>query len=917
MMLPLLLWPVAWGLGPQSQDHVDRLEKRVEALRDLECDYSTEVDLEDPESEPLRYRARLWMVRGSALRVEGYRWSFATDEKAAPPSSYRYTATPQSYTCDLRTLEPRLNFEGLPLAWIRLRAEAGHPSLPKIDPYLVPLELPARLFFDAPILLANVAPKLFFAWEPDLRAEGKSLVAERSIRELLRIRGKGRFGIASIRRRYEIDDQDRVVRCEFRFRMEEADESSPLMVWTVPKWQTVAGVSIPAEIEIAFGASHRDGDRLERRHRKIVTVAKSNAGLTIDDAPDVSGDLLLRKPESYDARIRRNPRDAAALYSRVLAHLMSGPPFRGIKGYMDVDEMILDLARAEEGNPDSDVLRTSLLFAAAAAEDFPELAKRIGPRASADVRAWILLQDPESKLEIDPARLSEMGRDVWALARIQAGGRVEFLKEELKGRSFQRQLELVALLARYNESYLWDSIPLCGVFLEKAESLEALAADPAAAGFVLHTAHEWIEHGEGEELLESEPSLRRAIRAAGAGRTGDPLVPTLLGELASKTGGEADAFFAEALKLAETSTRSASAFRATMEAASHYRKDGAKLLEIHAVFLRLVTRFGRPGQAAFVDPERSPVAILARRLCEEKRLAELYRCVRPIDWSVSGQFSGVQLALQESRLEDEFVEAAVAECRKGKDPAEHAALARLLRDALRKTEPALALLADAPKNPDLTRLRAELAALLKQYDLAIASYRELGAKLEIAEIELARKNVDAARKAVEGLDFTSDPDVAERAGALFVRLKDDAKALEAYLAAEKAGRMHNLDVGRIYQRQKNPTEAMRRFNRAVEAGENDPGQRTVDPKAETSAEKAKRNLYDQIGSRYFLDPFLQQTFAPLPKEKEARLRVLLERIDDEALDEIEAMGPDATPFLRGFADHDGIRRILLRWAEPR
>lgn len=891
-----------------QQEVVDRLEKRVEALRDLECEYSTSLDYEDDESRTMRFRARVALVRGRALRVEGHRWQTSDDEAATPPVTFRYLATPGSYLCELESLEPRLNRDGLPIARVRYRVDAGHPSLARFDPFLLPVELPARVIFDAPVLLANIAPKLFFTYEPDLRAEGKFLIAERSLEELLRIRGKGRGGIAASRRRYEIDDAGRVVRCDLRLSMADAGDVSPLIAWTVVKWQDAKGVSIPAEIEVAFGGVTRDGkESFDRRWRKVVGSVRANEGLTIAEDRDVAAPVLLRK-------------DARGLYARLLSKLYANTPVSGgLTGSMDSEELALELERALELQPESPALRSSLLLATTD----PDVIEKLGPGATDDVKAWLLLQDPESKFEIDPSKLSEHGRDLWAVARMQGGGGVEFLREELKTRTFQRRLELVTHLARWNPNLLKKEIPLCAVFLDHPAALADVAEDPDAAGFVLHAAHEIIEHGEADELEEAAPALIAAIQKAGTGRPDDPLVPTLLGELAAGIGKNADAAFAEALKRAESTDRAGSAYRATMEAAAHYAKDEKKLLEIFELFLRLTKKFGRPGLDVYRD-KKAPVVLLARCLAEERKFAELYRCLRRIEWTTALQFSGVQAVLPR----EEFAAAALEECRKGKDAAEHAALSKLFRISLGDLNSALALLKEAralaPKDPELVRQYAEVATHAKQPDVAIQAYRDLAAlgypedaALSIAGIELARKNEDAAKKAVADLRFDADPGIAERAGAIFYRLKEYKRAWTAYLAAEQKGRVHNLAVGRVHQELGDFEEAMRRFNRAVDAGENDPGQRVIDPRAPTAAEKAKAKLYERIGRDYFLERFWKGPFDPLPKEKQDRIAELLQRLDDDALDEIEAMGPNAAPFLKKVDDQDGVRRVLLRWAEPR
>lgn len=885
------------------QDVLERLEKNVESLRDLECEYALDVPFEDPDAAEFDYRARLSLVRGKALSIEARRRGASPEEGALPPFRFRCLYAPDSILYEVSTLEPRARGSGVPVARMRFRADPGHPSFRRIDPFLSPAEFPARLYFDDPLLLATVAPRQFLALEPNLEARregaGWVLEARRSFVELARAKGLRRVRILAVARRYFVDGQGRLERCEMRFRMRSQGDADPLVSYRVRRRQTVGGSEIPAEIEVGYGEiDGEDRARIERRRIRRVTVIRSNANLEIAPDPDLAAPAVLRPAAHYERLLARRPDDPYLRYARVLARHVGGMVLSGLgegdgRGHFNPGDAYEDLKIA---SPQSTAARSCALFLAAEVGDLEAWKSEIP-----DERAWLRALGRE--IEVDPAKLSDEGRDLYELARDAA-----------PAGPFERRRDLAALYQRWSKPIPKEE-PLGRLYGGDASALEEIAKDPAAAAFVLVHARDRIDYGPEEIPAALQESLERAIEAAAKHRDGDPLVPAVRGMLAWKTGGDAPPHFAVARRLARAvaadSPYLASAVAALAAAARYSAGDESALVAAAEAQFDLAAR---TGTGTFEAAER-----LAGQWAGSDRLADLYRLLRRHSWRDDRSFAGIYKALHDAGRIPAFAEAAARDCRERKEAAEHLALARLVRDRLRLASPARELAAEArrlaPSDPEAVRLFAEMAAP----DEAVAAWKAIGgalAKVAIAEIELARSRPDAARASLRDL-ATDDASLAERAAAAWAGIGDVEEALRAYDEAARRGRRRDLAIGRLLARKGDFAGAIRRYNRSFDSGEFEGMARLSDPLVETAAERAKAELYQKAGGDFLLDPFLARTFRPLPKEKEDRVRAILADPDEDGWDEIRAIGPDAAPLLRPKREDRAVRKVLLEWAEPR
>ncbi len=897
----------AWLFQENPQEMIDRLEKRVERLRDLECAYPLEVAGEDEDFDTLGYAPSLTLVRGRAFRVEARRPGRSVEEGALPPFVFRCDTRDDSILYEISTLEPSGRGSGIPIARMRFRADPRHPAFRRIDPFLSPAEFPARLYFDDPLLLAAVAPRQFLSLEPDLRLRrddgGWVLESRRSFLELARSKELHRIRIVWVSRRYFVDKTGRVIRCEMRFRMKTQGEGTPLMTYSARRWQTVGGAEIPAEIEVGFGeADEEDRPRIDRRRVRRISVTRFNTGVDLPSDDDIAADAVLRKAVQYEGRLKRNPGDAVARYSRVLARHVGGQLHSGLgdgagRGDLEPEEAYAELSEGLKSRPESRVLRSCALLLSPEAGDPSGAAARWGKEATPDERAWILARG--RKIDVDFKKLSLDGQDLWTIAG----------NDPPPGRAFERKLDLMTLRARWSRPFPKDDA-LGRVHEGDATALEEVAKDPAAAGFVLSRARGWIER------REISASLRRSIDAAGRGRVDDPLVPALLGCLAE---GDSAPLFAAALERARglpaDSPRVPNAWWAVWAAAEHAGDDEARLTAAGETLLELLNRVGRPSEAAFGDPRRNPLLLLARKWSREGKQGRLYNLLRRYDWPDERYYAALH-----ARLDPAFVEAARAECATRKDAREHAALARFVRERFRLSDQALeiaeAARALAPGDPEVLRVYAECA----RPEEAIAAYRVAGgirSRVSMAEIEVGRGRQKEVREALQGLDYGWDGLAAERAAAVWRKIGALDEALASYQVAERLGRRNDLAMGKLSEKKGDVAEAMRRYNRSIAAGELDPSLRVTDPGHELPAEKAKSGLYERIGGNYFLKRFLAGSFSPLSREREERVRALMADPDEEAADELRAIGSDAAPVLGERAGDPRVRRVLLEWAEPR
>lgn len=382
----LLLAPVsALPQETKLEDVVALMEKRAEGLRDVR--FRLDVTSARMMGLPGRLEVIVTSVRGAGVRVRASCEAPGAAAGAAGlyPRTAEYIYTPEAFIV-LQEWGGDGQGSPFPLQAVRLRRD--DPALRNHDPFLLPRGNPARMMFDEPLLYTRLAPRMFLAFEPNLSLAGRRSEGGRTWFVLASAPGapdpklpRPATSFETLRKEFFVDAATGALerlRWELSMRMDMAGTpfEQKMVLESEARGELALGETrtLPRSVRWTMSA---EAMRMAQKQEIVrhLEGARANEGLgaseiaTEAERNDLYADALLRAPEEYEARVRKDPRDAAAQVS-LAAALGAHDPFAammkaagGAGAKPDFGPAVRALEKAVELRPDAESAVLNLLAA--------------------------------------------------------------------------------------------------------------------------------------------------------------------------------------------------------------------------------------------------------------------------------------------------------------------------------------------------------------------------------------------------------------------------------------------------------------------------------------------------------------------------------------------------------------------------
>lgn len=328
---------------------LDLLEKRTEGLRDVTLRLAVQTD--QPFGMPRGETSATW-VRDAGLRVRA-RCEIdpaAAGWSAAVPSAADYVYTPGRFRLihewDGRSVPSGTSFQTLEVG-------VDDPAFASHDVYLLPAGgYSFRMFFDEPFVFTLLAPRLFLGLEPNLVLEGRRTEGGRTFHVLTSTRAprppelpRTAYLLETRRRQYFVDaatGELAKIQWEMSFRFDLAgaggkEQRMKFVAEPLGARKLTDRLSLPETVRWTSTVEGGGGSRGGEFQRRI-TAGPVNAGLgateilSAAEKEDLYADAVFRREEEYEARLRKDPKDAVAHYTLGLLRGIADPFARAVPG---------------------------------------------------------------------------------------------------------------------------------------------------------------------------------------------------------------------------------------------------------------------------------------------------------------------------------------------------------------------------------------------------------------------------------------------------------------------------------------------------------------------------------------------------------------------------------------------------------
>ncbi len=394
-----LAWLAALALGPQqkgTEDVLRLMERRAEGLRDVRLRIRSVAD-PSMGGEGISAEAEVTYVRGAGLRVRSSsRYAAASPASMPLPARGEFIYAPEALY--IRQEWSAEHFEGagamagqgrlmgitFPILSYRVRYD--DPALKSQDIYLLPRGIPVRMAFEEPLVYCMLDPRFFLGLEPNLTYGGERTEGGRTYHVLVSSPdaepadlSPQTFAFRRERREFFVDAETGALgrlctQFVIDLGMMDEDFTQRMSFVAEARGEVKAGgeFSLPATVTWKVTQEGMRESMDQGRMVRTIHPVGANAGLAPsailgeEEKGDLYADAILRRPETYEARVKRDPRDAESLYS--LAHARAGAsPLEQILGPggprpLDTKPITEAFEAALEIRPGSEGAASNLLF---------------------------------------------------------------------------------------------------------------------------------------------------------------------------------------------------------------------------------------------------------------------------------------------------------------------------------------------------------------------------------------------------------------------------------------------------------------------------------------------------------------------------------------------------------------------------
>lgn len=1010
---------------------LDLMEKRAEGLRDLSfrVDSRAERNMGMPRSE-----VTVLYVRGAGLRVRARTEPFGEAMRAGLNTPARADFI---YTADRFRLlqEWEEGPESGPLALQALAIRTDDPALRSHDHLLLPTAgYPMRLLLDEPIVYYRIAPRMFFALEPNLAYEGKRTEGGKSWHVLVSTPSpadpklpRAAFSIETRRKRFFVDPATGAVerlRWELvsRFSAMGPGREQPMTfeIVSAGERKVTETLTVPESVRWSLV---QEGRMAGRRTDVLRTVAavRANAGVAaseiLGDAEkdDLYGDAVMRPAAEYEARVKKDPADAEAHFALGQARGRQDPFARMGRGRIGPEKgeagpALAAFQRAAELRPASKAAAINLMAALRTSGEegrekaFLErvekgevrgervrlrAAVRLGALGQAD-RASALLESLAPAREEDRRRVALERLLVAASQGKEEKASSLFAEEAAKRAGTAEKIALVrAIGARAAglpqwtpersralvEKGLKDRPGELAYRIAKAALLRAEGKIAASAAELLEAAPadgEIVDHAldgldpvrnvvpapAAEAASPDAEALARLAAALEKVPKGDPRVEFQAGRALAGAGRSVEGRkkYEAALEACRGKVPGTpyhgEALRVALQLGMESGADGWRETCVEVV-LEIGKETGSVPYDLLFDETRNPIGLVLAERMGRKEWIPAYRLATAAQRMAGGAYF---LWRHRESLTAEGVDAIKKEVYRESAVEKYLELADFLEGLQNNLEVTGVLekaREKAPKDLELlerlARKYAEAGSPEKRSAFAeilprLPAERRPALQMDLAKSLLSRKDVAGAKEVLGKIDPKApDGDQALLLAELWGRAEEWDRAIEACRRAAELGKKPNFEMGRFYEKKKDPYEALRYYNRDRSEGSTESleremnklersfrSERSGEEEEPTTGEAARARLLKKLGSDWLVKRFLEQKHDPPAAEEAARVRASMARLESDGVDdrdagveELRKIGPRAAslliPLLKSGDEEvkTRVRQLFLEWVEPK